>query len=117
MTNPTLTPSGIPGGTLLPVYYVSPYQFVTCMRWHTRVPTHTRTEHIEPKDELTERNGTKCNKANNTKASDNTQKMVTGNRHKEPEPTTKRMRTCTTTGNATIQLKQTKPKQNINKSE
>ena len=35
------------GGTLLPVYYVSPYQFVICMRWYTRAPTHTRTEHFE----------------------------------------------------------------------
>ena len=62
--SPTIIPSGIPGGILLPVYYVSPYQFVTCMRWHTRVPTHTRTEHLYQKMNL--RNGIEQNATRQT---------------------------------------------------
>ena len=64
VSSPTTIPSGIPGGTLLPVYYVPPYQFVTCMRWHTRVPTHTRTEHLYQKMNL--RNGIEQNATRQT---------------------------------------------------
>ena len=57
MTNPTIIPSGIPGGTLLPVYYVSPYRFVIRVRWYTRAPTHTRAKRVCIKPNMNLRSG------------------------------------------------------------